>query len=458
MQHLPVRSLATWLSLLALAAITQAQGRDESKTFADGPRGDQIIALVRHAELFDFSGSVLAAVDGKVVAATACGFADAKGKLPNTPATLFEIASATKQFTAASALRLVQGEKLDLDHSISKHLPGIPEDCQAITLRHLLQHTSGIPGNNSMGAGDDIAKVLPSFLRGGPKHTPGTHWEYWNQGYAIASEIIARAGGASYTDICRTLLFEPVAMRATCFTGDAAPAGATVAIGASKFGPSRSALDHPYGAYGFQYRGMGGVVTNVWDLWRWDRALSGNDLLSAASRKALLEAGSHGYALGWFVGKDIGGRQMHSHGGSVRGFVCEIRRYPKNDGCIFVLANDDAAPVRAVADAVAELLFGNAQKSLATPKALDASVQQSLVGAYASGDDANVTIEAADSMTWLRIEWPKYRTSYKLCVGADAGDQLEVAELLERHPLQIAAREGDRVISFTLFNKKFTRK
>ena len=125
-------------------------------------------------------------------------------------------------------LRLVQQGKLSLDDSISQHLPDVPEDCRLITVRHLLQHTSGIPGTNSAGGGDDIRKVLPLFLRGGPRHPPGTHWEYWNQGYALLSEIIANASGKDYTTYCKQELFEPAGLLATRFTGDAAPEGATV--------------------------------------------------------------------------------------------------------------------------------------------------------------------------------------------------------------------------------------
>src|SRR5262249_867556 len=121
--------------------------------------------------------------------------------------------------------------------------------------------------------------------------------------------------------------------------------GVTVAIGVSKGGPARSALEHPYGAYGFQYRGMGGVVTSVWELWRWDRALREEGVLNAESRAALFAPGLNDYALGWFVKKDSRGRVVQSHGGAVRGFVCEIRRLPEDDGCVFVLANRDDAPV-----------------------------------------------------------------------------------------------------------------
>jgi CubicO group peptidase (beta-lactamase class C family) len=334
--------------VVAMAGSVRAQAQREDGVSSAGDVGRRMVEFVRRAESAGFSGAVLAGRGGRVVAAVGIGSADLAGDVPITPSTLFEIGSATKQFTAAAVLRLVQQGKLRLEDSIARYLPGVPEDCRPITVRHLLQHTSGIPGTNSAGAGDDLDQVLPLFLRGGPRHPPGTHWEYWNQGYALLSEIVARAAGDDYTAFCKQELFAPTGMSATRFTGDAAPEGWTVAVGRSQRGQPRSALEHPYGRYGFQYRGMGGVVTTVWDLWRWDRALRGDRVLDANSKSKLFEPGLNDYALGWFVKKDARGRWVQSHGGAVRGFVCELRRYPGQDACLFVLCNRDDVPVRHV--------------------------------------------------------------------------------------------------------------
>jgi CubicO group peptidase (beta-lactamase class C family) len=322
-----------------------------------GDLGQRIVKLVERSQAAGFSGVVLAAKKGTVVAAMGVGFADLERKVPITPDVLFDTASATKQFTAAATVRLAQEGRLQLEDSIAVHLPGVPQDCEKISVRHLLQHTSGIPGTNMAGSGTNLGEVLPLFLRGGPVHPPGTHWEYWNQGYALLSEVIARASGKAYTEYCQSVLFEAANMSSTRFTGDQAPEGATVAIGTSLVGPPRSALDHPYGSYGFQYRGMGGVVTNVWDLWRWDRALAGTEVLTNESKQELFQPSLNDYALGWFVRKNSRGQLVHSHSGKVRGFVCEVRRYPEEDGCLFVLCNRDNAPVHQVANAIEEYLF-----------------------------------------------------------------------------------------------------
>lgn len=351
---------------------------------------------------------MLAAIDGKVVAAVGVGHADLAGEVPNTPATLFEIASLTKQFTGAAAARLAADGKLSLDDPISRFLPmaGVTESAHAITLDHLLRHTSGIPGTNSHGRGEKIEDVLPLFLRGGPRRTPGEHWEYWNQGYAIASEIIARAAGVPYTDYCKQHLFIPAGMRATCFTGDPAPEGMTVAIGRSARGEPRSALEHPYGGYGFQYRGMGGVVTNVWDLWRWDRALHADVPLNSDAKAKLFEPGPGDYGLGWFIRRDDHGRLVHSHGGGVRGFICEMRRYPEQDAVLIVLANRDDAPLRRVVTDLEKILFGEATaQHAAALGVIPDELQAVLTGRYEDDRGRRLIIEADGRTTAARISW-----------------------------------------------------
>jgi len=172
------------LATVPLSLQASKQEPDEAATIAVGERGQRLVEIARRAESAGFSGAILAAREGEVVAAVGIGHADLRGSQANTPATLFEIASATKSFTAVAVMRLVQEGRLELDDSIAEHLPDVPKDCRTITVRHLLQHTSGIPGSNSQGSGKKLESVLPQFLSGGPRHAPGTHFEYWNQDYA----------------------------------------------------------------------------------------------------------------------------------------------------------------------------------------------------------------------------------------------------------------------------------
>lgn len=451
--HAGLSASSLALLLLAASGVACAQAPDEKSRETARRMAD----FAQSARSVGFNGAVLAAKGGDVFVAIGVGWADLEGQVENTPATLFEIASATKQFTAAAVMRLVQEGRLGLDDPIAKHLPGVPENCKAITVRHLLQHTSGIPGTNSEGAGTDLARVLPSFLRGGPLHAPGTCWEYWNQGYALLSEIVARGAGKSYTDYCRGALFAPAGMTATRFTGDAAPADAIVAMGRSTRGEPRSALAHPYGSYGFQYRGMGGAVTNLWDLWRWDRALHGEKILGAAAKAQLFEPGPGDYALGWFVRKDAHGRLVQSHGGGVRGFVAEIRRYPKEDGCLFVLCNRDDAPVGQMAQGLEEILFGDAATVAKPPRPLDAGLLSALAGSYRDDRGTEMAIEADGAVARARIHWPNGAPDTHAALGLDDAGEVVFYEWTATTRVKVERRGQEAAERVTLGDQEFRR-
>lgn len=382
----------------------RGQKQPPSTEVVVGPKGEKIKTLVVNAsESLGFSGTVLVADKGKVITACGVGFADLENRQPLESTTLFEIASASKPFTAVAVCKLVESGKLKLDDSISDHLPGVPESCKAITVRHLLQHTSGIPGTNSQGRGDDLAAVLPLFLKGGPTSKPGTHWEYWNQGYALLTEIIARASGKSFVEFCRSEIFAAAKMKSTCFTGDRKPKAATVAVGRSKTGAPRSAFEHPYGSFGFEYRGMGGVVTNLPDLWKFDRALRRNRLLSAENQEVMFTPGLEDYALGWRVG-NRDGHAYQSHSGSVRGFLSDLRRYPDDNASIFLLCNDDASTTYPIMKSLERLLFDNPKFAM-IPKAIPEEQQERLVGTYVSEKNHPLIVEAIGEVTKGRIEW-----------------------------------------------------
>lgn len=447
-------------SLVASTALASARldHPPEDVNYVSGDIGQRIAGFVEAVEMEGFTGAVIAARDGEVIAAVAVGSADLGGDQPNTPATLFEIASASKQFTAAAVMRLVQDGKLRLDDPIARHLPGVPENCAEITIEHLLRHTSGIPGSNAQGGGDDLERVVSSFLRGGPAHTPGTHWEYWNQGYALLSEIIARASDQPYTEYLRESLFRSAGLTVTCFTGDEAPPGTTVSVGRSAYGEPRSALDHPYGSYGFQYRGMGGVVTSVWDLWRWDRALHGDAVLGKQAKAQLFEPGLNDYALGWFVRRDGSGRLVHSHGGAVRGFICEIRRYPEQDAFLAVLCNRDDVPLHRVVQSVEELLFEQPLSGPAPLQGLDAEVAAALAGRYEGGHGRVLVIRAEGQTARAEIHWSPSGPVTRATLGLDDRGRVLINDgSPEPVALQFDRAEHGSVRTVSILGDRYTR-
>ncbi len=418
------------LLAVALGSTTHSHANDGDYIADDiGAEVCEYVDLI-HKRL-GFSGVVLAGRDGKVVAAIPRGFAGESDKSPLRLTSLFEIASCTKPFTAIATLQLAESGKLSLDDSIAEHLPNVPVNCRGITIRHLLSHTSGIPGTNTNGSGDDIADVVPKFLADGPKHKPGENYEYWNQGYALLSEIVARASGSSYTQYVHDHIFGPCQMPASRFTGDEAPVGSSVAVGRSSRGASRSALEHPYGSYGFQYRGMGGLVTNVQDLWKWDRALQSNQLISQKSLTEMTTSDTGGYGLGWFVQTDLDGKPSHRHGGSVRGFLSEIRRYPSLDGALFVLSNsDDSLPITVVQTGVEQILFGK-RANLVIPQTPDRRLLARVEGEYRDAKGRRLVIASSGGLPSLKIYW-----GGPVTVGYLGLDDSAVPQLYMTKPIQ----------------------
>jgi CubicO group peptidase (beta-lactamase class C family) len=394
-----------------LASLLPAQSKPDQAELIVGKPGEAIAAAVRATAEHGFSGAVLAADQGKIVAAFGVGFADAERKRPNTATTLFEIASATKQFTAAAILVLQQDKKLKLDDVIGKHLPGVPEHSRALTLRQLLQHTTGIPGERTSGGSDDLRKSIAAFLAEPPMHPPGSRFAYWNPGYALLAGVIETVSGKDYMRFCKQRLFEPAGMASACFTGDKCPRGVTAAIG-SEGGRTRSALDHPYGSYGYQYRGMGGAVCNVFDLWRWDRALHGDKVLQAAAKRELFAPGLEDYALGWRV-RTSDQRTVQEHGGDVQCFHTEMRRYPDQERFLVVLTNNDGKWRREVADTIDAILSD--QPSPIVPKEL----KELLAGEYHAENGGKLTMVSEGPFLQVTWHWPAGMKSYGLLIGSE---------------------------------------
>ena len=152
--------------------------------------------------------SVGVVYDQELIWAKGFGFADVEKKIPATPATIYRMASVTKTFTATAIMQLRDAGRLNLDDPVVKHLPWFKikspfGDAPAITIRHLLTHTSGLPReaaypyftDNKFPTLDQIKETLPNQEA---VYAPETHWKYSNLGLALAGEIVAQASGEPY--------------------------------------------------------------------------------------------------------------------------------------------------------------------------------------------------------------------------------------------------------------------
>lgn len=275
------------------------------------------------------------------------GLADPTTGVPCSSETLFDIASAAKQVTAAAILTLVESGELALDDPIAKYLPGVPSHADKMTIDHLLTHTTGMPRSAGGGHGDDLEAAVRAYFSERPTRPPGEQFEYWNGGYALLAGIVEQVSGQVFEDYVQEQLFQPAGLLHTDF------------IETARVDPARLARTREPGhklttdyIKGWGYRGMGGVLTSAHDLGLWaEEVFRGKSVISNQVRKQLFEPALQGYARGWRVGQSPTGQQCMQHGGSSPGFQTELRYFPDEDLILIVLTN-----VEGVAYPVAGLL------------------------------------------------------------------------------------------------------
>ncbi len=174
-----------------------------------------------------FSGSVLVALDNRVLLSKGYGLADRKLSLPNTAQTQFHIASLTKQFTALAILILQERGKIDVQDHACAFISNCPPAWQGITLHHLLTHTSGIPDYYSSydweshrGKPMTPTDLLALFIDKPLDFQPGEKWKYSNSGFVLLGMIIEQVSGMSYADFLKETLFAPLKMDNTGYLDD----------------------------------------------------------------------------------------------------------------------------------------------------------------------------------------------------------------------------------------------
>ena len=369
------------LPLLALAAPGEAKEAADRQV-VEGALGAELDGAVTKAYP-EFWGSVLVAKEGEILLAKGYGKAD-YATTPNTARTLHEIASASKQVVGAAIVHLQQRKKLKLTDTIDKFFKKVPDDKQGITVHHLLTHTSGISGNVGVPYSSTLARAgyIKKMMAEELAAEPGERYEYCNVGYALLAAIVEEVTKGTYEAYVEKYLFKPAKMKDSGFIGDKDLKKSGRASTRKGRIAGKTAADW---FYGWGYRGMGGVVTTVHDLYRWDRALRGEKLLKKESLDALYKPFKNGYACGWEVTiTDRGTTKVH-HSGGVEGFGCNVIRYLEDDVCVFVLSNGGEGAHR-----VSHAL----EKALLEPVAFEVEID---VSSYGRGGR---TVEFPKKLRW----------------------------------------------------------
>lgn len=306
------------------------------------------------------AGLSIAVVErGRALVAKGYGFADVEARTPAGPETSYPIASVTKNFTAALILRLAEEGRLSLDDPLARFFPEARPRIGALTLRHLLQHTSGItrPGPAPRTAAESVLR------RGGTARGQGKAWDYSNYNYSLLGLVVEQAFERDYAAVVQQELAEPLGLQGTayCEDGSVVPGRGRDYLSGPRTVSPTSYWSKP------RFFAAGGLCSTVLDLVKWNQALEDGRVLRpegvAAMRSPtrLLDSALADYGLGTRMGVTAGHRKL-GHTGGGQGNKAVLARYPAEDVTIVVLLNSESQRARVTAneleEAIARLLFG----------------------------------------------------------------------------------------------------
>jgi CubicO group peptidase (beta-lactamase class C family) len=306
----------------------------------NGERGALLDRYVSDPQLVKegLSGVVLVAKGEELLLEKGYGWLDAERKVPMPANAQVDWCSVSKQFTAACVLRLVLAKKLRLDDPLTRFFPKAPADKAKVTLRHLLNHTSGIDPGKDWSKVDPWSResVAAKVLSAGFASPPGEKWEYSNAAYFLVAAIVEKVTGKPFERVMRDEVFGPAGMSDSGLIGDPQ-------VDLARVPREDRGLGDQY-AYGprlsWGYRGAGGVVATVRDLWKWDRALRGEKVLPAALRKEYYQPALEGYALGWEV-RNENGRTRYQHSGHTGKLVTYYLRILEDEIVVAIACNGE---------------------------------------------------------------------------------------------------------------------
>src|SRR5262245_30970500 len=289
----------------------------------------RVSAYLNELEAVGFTGSVLVEMNGKKAISHGYGFRNLAKKQKNTPDTIFDIGSITKQFTEAGILKLEMQGKLTTSDKITKYFPGVPADKSGITIHHLLRHSAGLPSV----VGGDYDKIseeefIGKVMRAPLKFEPGARFAYSNVGYSLLAMIIERVSGQKYEQFLYDHLWHPAGMEMTgysrpAFDKEMIATGYKEDVEWGKPTAKEWGGDAPY----WHLEGNGGVLSTTEDLYKWHRALLTDNVLSKQAKAKYyhpqLRPGENEtsyYAYGWAISKTPHNTMLARHNGTNRVF------------------------------------------------------------------------------------------------------------------------------------------
>jgi CubicO group peptidase (beta-lactamase class C family) len=358
------RALVTLLATAFVAAAPHAQAQEQAaplpaaQVFAglsdaevERRVGAVIDEIATHPEFVGLSVAV--ARGDELIVDRGYGIADLEWNTPVDASTIFRIGSMTKQFTGAAILKLAEQGKLGLDDPLSRYVPEFDTGGRVVTIRQMLNHTSGIP-EYTMQPGffgrlsliDVSDAELLQLVSGKPfDFEPGAGWRYSNTNYYLLGMVIAKASGRPYAAFMQDAFFTPLGLAHT------------------RYGSEREIIPHRAQGYAFNpdtgshsndaaismnTPGAGGaLVSSAGDLVRWQIALTNGRAIRPASFEQMIaspvqtEQGNALYGLGLMVDHRDGQRVI-THGGGINGFGGVLSWLPDSGLRVAVISNSEA--------------------------------------------------------------------------------------------------------------------
>ncbi len=295
------------------------------------------------------------------------GLSDLEANVKVTNQSNFRLASVSKQFTAAAILQLIQNDKLSLQTRLSDCLPELPAYAKEISIKQLLNHTSGIldyddfideSGNIDQLSDADVLKACINFKK--TYFIPGAQYRYSNTAYVLLGLIIEKYSGLSYPNYLAKYIFEPLKMKNTIVYVKGLNNIKNRAYGYSKTQENWVRKDQSSTSATL---GDGGIYSNLTDLVKWDaslytdKILPSNILLTAFEQQSLNNGTKIDYGFGWHLKKSNAGKTIVYHTGSTTSFRNIIYRIPEEKLSVILLTNRNTPEETNMVELVEKILL-----------------------------------------------------------------------------------------------------
>jgi CubicO group peptidase (beta-lactamase class C family) len=356
----------------------------------------KIDAFLTDSSAFGWSGTVHLQRGNKKVFSGAYGLADDESGRPCEVDTLYEIGSLTQSLTVTAVLALVDEGKLGLAEPLSSYVAEAPDYATKITVAHLCQGTSGFAGGVSVKADASREDALVKLLSRAPKSPAGEVHKAWDDGFIFLAGIVEQASGKSFEAYLQEAIFEPSKAGPAAFVGGEVDP-ALEAVGYER-GKPRRASKSPFGSYGWNYRGAGGLVTSAPELAKVLVALQAAKLLKKETLAVMARRGPDDHGLGWGIDRDYHAScDRLEAGGETQGFRSFASVNLGTQLVTVVLSNRSDCPARFMDTIVRDIASGEkllTKQSFYPPETVKWSAKDldALVGTWVDGEGSELEL------------------------------------------------------------------